>query len=189
MKMTGVLRVICLMLGLVTVPLAAAQEVVHALSGTVEKIDPAAKTLLLKTTDGSEGLFQLPLPGVNMEFDREVKERTTPAAAFTKTGTEIILYFYGNGDVRTAVAVQDLGSTKLVNTAGTVSKFDKHHHTHTLKTTAGASQTFAVDPKSVADTSNGVIDGQKFEPSKGDDLRVVASSTNGAGNALFLREQ
>ncbi len=124
MKTTEVLRASCLVLGLVAVPLAAAQEVVHALSGTVEKIDSAAKTLLLKTNDGSEGVFQLPSAGVNMEFDREVKARTTPAATFTKTGTEIILYFCGNGDVRTAVAIQDLGSTQLVNTAGTVSKFD-----------------------------------------------------------------
>ena len=101
----------------------------------------------------------------------------------------MILYFYGDGDVRTAVAVQDLGTTQLVNSIGTVSRFDKHHHTVVMKTSTAAPQTFQIDPKSVADTPDGVIDGQKFVPAKGDQLRVVASTANGAGNALFLREQ
>lgn len=189
MKTAGVLRNSCLILGMAVAQLAGAQEIVHALSGTVEKIDSSARTLGLKTNDGSEGTFQLPQPGISMDFDGNVKARTTPAATFSKTGTEVILYFYGNGDVRTAVAVQDLGSTQLVNTAGTVTKFDKHNHTVALKTTAGTTQTLQVDPKSVADTTMGVIDGQKFEPAKGDTLRVVASTANGAGKALFLREQ
>ena len=189
MRLADVLRATCLSLGLLAAHFAAAQEIVHALSGTVEKIDPAAKTLLLKTNDGSEGLFQLPTGAGNMEFDHEVKARTTPAVTFTETGTEVILYFYGNGDVRTAVAVQNLGNTHLLNTEGTVTRFDKHRRALTIRTTAGAVQNFQVDPKAVADTSAGVVDGQRFEPVRGDNLRIVASSTNGAGNALFLREQ
>ena len=37
---------------------ATAQEVVHALTGTVRSIDPASKTITIFTDNGSEGLFK-----------------------------------------------------------------------------------------------------------------------------------
>src|ERR1700740_715819 len=87
---------------------ANAQEVVHALAGTVTSISPTERTITIKTDDGSEGLFHdLMKSNVSYEFDRNVRADSIPASAFTKKGAHVIVYYFGDGDVRTAVALQE----------------------------------------------------------------------------------
>ena len=75
-----------------------AQEVVHALAGTVSSIDAAAKTLTVKTDDGSEGLFRAETDSkTSLEFSKDVRAETTPAAKFTRSGAEVIVYYFGGG--------------------------------------------------------------------------------------------
>ena len=167
----------------------SAQEIVHALSGTVVTVDPGAKMIQLKTDDGSEGLFKLPAnPDMPLQFNAGVRAMTVPAAQFTKTNTAVLLYFIGDGDVRTAVAVQDLGSGPLLKTGGVVTKMDKHDHQLLLKTDAGKSATLAITPKTVAETPDGVMEAERFDPKKGDNLTAVATGPAGSATALFVRE-
>ena len=169
---------------------AVAQEVVHALSGTVEKVDPQARTILLKTNDGSEGLFSYPSQkgATEMSFDRDVQDRTTPVASFTKLNEQVVVYYYGNGDQRTAVAVQDLGPGPFTIVQGTVSKFNKHAHQISVKDASGKESTFSIDPKAMADSMTGALPGDRLSPSKGDNVRVIATKASGASTALFIRD-
>lgn len=165
-----------------------AQEVVHALTGMVTAVDPTAKTLTIRTDDGTEGVFKMPVKADgSLDFDKSVKAGTVPAASFTKTKTQVLVYYVGLDTERTAVAVQDLGSAPLVTDVGSVVKYSKHDHMLTVKDAKGAEQTFMIGPKTVAETSDGAVEGEKSTPNKGVQVRVVASAANGVNTALFVR--
>ena len=66
-----------------------AQETVSALAGTLTAIDAAAKTITVKTDDGSEGLFKDDTDSkVKIEFDKNLRAQTTAADAFAGTGRQ-----------------------------------------------------------------------------------------------------
>ncbi len=55
---------------------ATAQEVVHALCGTVRSIDSSAKTITVSTDDGSEGLFRdFPRSNAKQDLLQSYRER------------------------------------------------------------------------------------------------------------------
>src|SRR5579859_3740471 len=144
------------LLGLVSLAALAAnaQEVVHALAGTVMSVNPTQHTITIKTDDGSEGLFKdLMKSNVSYEFDRNVRAAAVPASSFTRKGAPVIVYYFGDGDVRTAVALQDLGAGPLQKISGAVTKFNKPAHLLTIKDATGATESFHVDPKTVAETA------------------------------------
>lgn len=168
---------------------ATAQEIVHALSGKAVSIDAQAKTLQIKTNDGSEGDFQFPpTKSQEMSFDREVQGRTTPLSAFNKVGDDVVVFYYGNGGVRTAVAVQDLGSGPLTTIEGTVTAFNRHQQTLSVKQDTGKTQSFKIDPKAMADSPMGAVAADRFAPQKGDHVRVIAKVQDSGQTALFIRD-
>lgn len=168
---------------------ASAQVIVHALSGTVVKLDPQAKTLLLNTDDGSGGEFKLvSSSAISLQFNRDVRAAATPSESFDKTNAQVVVFYYGNDTVRNAVAVQDLGAGPFVKSSGTVVKVNKHDHSVTIKDAAGKSETFLMGPKAVADTPDGVMPANRFEPEKGDNISVIATTVNGVETALFLHD-
>jgi hypothetical protein len=182
---------VCCLVGVVSLAALAAnaQEVVHALAGTVTSINPTQQTIIIKTDDGSEGLFKdLIKSNVSFDFDRNVRAAAIPASSFTNKGAHVIVYYFGGGDVRTAVALQELGAGPLQKVSGSVYKFNKHEHLLTIKDAAGTNESFRIDPKTVAETPWGAVEGEKFDPGKGDRVRVTAVLANGAEDALFIRE-
>ena len=167
---------------------AAAQEVVHALTGTVVSVNPQAKTMLVNTDDGSQGQFTLADANSRLDFNRAVKDEVKPAATFDKTNDEVIVLYYGDNAVRTAVGVQDLGTGPFIKTQGTVVKVNKHDHVIAIKDATGKTVDLHVGPNAMADTMDGVVPADKFEPSKGDNISVVATKTNATETLLFLHD-
>jgi hypothetical protein len=162
--------------------------VVHALTGKVAKVDTTGKTILLSPDDGSEGLFNVQVRPTQLDFSKDVKDATTPAEAFSKTGTQVLVFYIGDGAVRTAVAVEDLGPGPFTKAVGTVAKFDRHGHALTIKTDAGVEESFRLDAKTVAEGMEGVQPGEKFQVHKGDRVSVVGTSESGTLDARFVRE-
>lgn len=175
----------CLLVGcfsLCTI-VATAQEVIHALTGAVTSMTPG-KTIVVDTDDGAEVDFKdLTKSDVPMEFDKDLRAQATSADHFNTTGTHVIVYYFGEGDLRTAVALQALPQGTLKRTIGTVVKFDKHQRLLTVESTPGGIQTFHIEPKTVVETSVGAVEGRKFDPQKRDQVRVTAEGT---GTALFV---
>ena len=181
----------CIVLGCLSLtPLAASgQEVVHAVAGTVISINPASKTFEIKTGDGSEGLFTVQTKsGVAMDFDKEIRAEATPASLFNKTKAQVVVYYFGDSDMRTAVAVEDLGPGPFITSVGSVVKFNRHERLLTIKNEAGQQESFHIQPKTVAETPDGVRQGERFDAEKGDQVRVVANLENGSETALFVRD-
>ena len=184
-------RSCCLFLGCVSLLTltATAQEIVHALTGTVTSINSAAKTIQVKTDDGSEGLFKV-LTNANapIDFEQKVRADAIPAASFTRTNTQVLVYYFGDGDERTAVALEDLGAAPLVKVPGTIVSFKRHEHLLTIKNASGRRLSFHLDDKTVAETAEGVTEGERLAPNKGDQVRVIAKSANGTETAVFIRD-
>jgi hypothetical protein len=174
-------------LGSVTVS-ATAQQVIHALTGTVSSIDDPSKTLMVFQDNGSEGQFKDMTSGkTHLVIDKKIALDTTGADANKKKGTYVIVFYYGDSEDRTAVALKNLGAGPFTSTEGTVTKYEGKQHTITVQDKAGAEQTFRIAQNTIAEGYMGVVDGFKFQASKGDRVRVVGTMDNGATTALFMR--
>jgi hypothetical protein len=176
----------CLVLA--SVPLAA-QEVIHALTGTVSSINNAAKTITVFQDNGTTSDFRgMSDPKMRIEFDKKVAAGTTAASLFDKQGAYAIVFYFGDGDNRTVVALKSLGAGPFKSSVGTVDKFESHSHYIWVKDESGTVQAFKISSDTVAEGTMGVIEGLKFEAQKGDHVRVVSTLVNGVATALFVRD-
>jgi hypothetical protein len=167
--------------------IAIAQQRVHALSGTVTAIDPKIQMTEIDTDDGSSGHFQWITKAIGpIDFDKSVSADAIAADKFTTLQTHVIVYFCGEEEVRTLVALRDLGAGPLANRTGTVVKLDRHEHLLTIKNSKGGEESFHLDPKTVVDTEFGVATNYKFDLSKGTQVRVLATQANGSQTALLI---
>jgi hypothetical protein len=166
---------------------ATAQEVVHALTGTVSSVDPGAKTITVFTDNHSEGHFKdLTNSKLHLEFNKQARAEATAADTFTKTGAYVVVYYFGDSDVRTAVAIRNLGPGPFTRSSGTVVKFEGKQHSISIKDKSGAIQSFTITADTVAETSTGAVEGFKFQAQKGDRVQVTAAEVNGNTAALFI---
>ncbi len=167
---------------------AHAQEVVHALCGTVRSIDSTNKTITVIADRGTPTQFtELAKPEVHLDFDKRIRADATAADAFTKNEARVIVYYFGSGEAQTAVAFQDLGTGPFEDVSGIVVKFDRHERVLTLRKTSGTEESFHLEPKTVAETPYGAMEGLELDAKDGDHLHVTASSVNGNETALFIR--
>jgi hypothetical protein len=166
---------------------AHAQQVVHALVGTVNVINANAKTIVVTTDDGTQGSFDdLTDPKVHISLDKALRAETTPALSFTTKDTSAIVLYYGEGADRTAVALRDIGAGPFTRSAGTVVNFSGKDRSFSVKDDAGNVEVFKLTPETVAETRMGAVDGKKFEPAKGDQVRVTSTLVNGSATAVFV---
>jgi hypothetical protein len=167
---------------------ATAQEVVHALTGTVRSIDPASKAITIFTDNGSEGQFKdLTNPKLKVDLDKKLHTDAGTIDTFKGQGAYVIVFYFGNGDVRTAVALRNLGSGPFTNNLGSVVRLDGREHLLYIKNKSGLVKSFKIASDTVAETDIGVVNGFKFQPQKDDQVRVVAATVNGTPTALFVR--
>jgi hypothetical protein len=165
---------------------ATAQEIVHALTGTVSSIDAAAKTITVATDDGSDGKFNdMTDSRTQMKFDKGLRADATAADDFKQQGAHVIVYYFGGGG-RTVVALKSIGPGPFTTTTGTVVKFDKKEHSLSIQDQTGATQSFSVTTSTIAETDQGVTAGLKFDPRKGLRVIIVSSSANGTSTAVFI---
>ncbi|HEY2471919.1 MAG TPA: hypothetical protein VGI45_29305 [Terracidiphilus sp.] len=169
---------------------APAQQVVHALTGTVSSIDNLSKTLTVFQDNGSQGDFKDQTNDkAHFAFDKKIALEATPADDFKKKGAYVIVFYYGDTQDRTAVALKNLGAGPFTSAEGALVKFDVKGHSISLKDSSGAVQTFKVTDQTIAEGYMGVVEGGKFQAQKGDQVRVVASTESGTPTALFMREK
>jgi hypothetical protein len=99
-----------------------------------------------------------------------------------------VVFYYGYGTDLTAISVESLGDGTFTTVTGNVDKFDKHSRTLTIKTDKGTDSNFHVQDNAVIDTGTGVKEGTKFDPHKGDPVRVTyLASDKGDVQAVFVQ--
>jgi hypothetical protein len=173
-----------------TTSAATAQEVVHALCGTIRSINSTDKTITISTGtgNGTPKLFnEVTKSNVALDFDKRIRAEATTADTFTKSGVRVIVYYFWDGNLQTAVAFQDLGPGPFEESNGTVVRFDKHTRVLTLKKKSGSEESFHLSQKTVAETPYGAVEALELDAKDGDQMQVTASSVDGNDTALFIR--
>ena len=166
----------------------AAQQVVHALTGTVSSINKASQTVAVLQDVGGDSVFQSPSGSkARVAFDKKIEAGTIAADAFKDDGAYVIVFYYGGSDNRTVVAFKNLGKGPFSSTVGTVKKFEKAHLL-TVQDESGALQTFKIGADTVAESYAGAVDGSKVQVSGGDKVRIVSGVVDGSPTALFIRQ-
>jgi hypothetical protein len=148
----------------------AAEDVVEATHGTISKIDRAAKTIAVKTADGTEHVF------------RWAKDTTVHGADVAATdswhglkeGSEVVAHTTKRGSEDTVVEVDKVGDKGLHETEGTIKTVDRGGKTLVVKTADGTEDTFRLTGHAAADAGKDVESGSK----------VVVYSTESGGKKI-----
>ena len=89
---------------------ASAQKNVHAISGTVSAVMPNFRMIEVTTDDGTAAHFQwMRKADGSINFDKNVSADSTSGNDAAVKGDHVIVYYFGDGDPRIAVAIHSLG--------------------------------------------------------------------------------
>lgn len=164
---------------------AFGQDVVHAVAGAVTKVDKVAKTIVVKTTDGTEEVFNYS-EHTAVRDSREVahtaKMGVVDTYFATKQGTRVVVRYTGKGAEKTATLVEDFGKDTLKAGRGTVTHVDRAAQTVTVKTDDGAEATYKLGAEGVVETDHGVVKASRYLAKEGD--KVVVHYTEDAGEKV-----
>lgn len=174
---------LCLLVGCVGT--AFAQDVVHAVAGAVTKVDAGAKTIAVKTADGTEEVFKYTAK-TSVRGAREVAKTAKAASVDTymagKEGTQVVVRYVSKGADRTALSIKDFGQDTLKAGKGTVTHVDRTAHTVAIKGEDGTEATYRVSKDATIDTEHGVVEGAKYTAKEGD--RVIFHYSEDAGEKV-----
>jgi hypothetical protein len=160
-------------------------DVVHAVSGAVTKIDKDAKTIAVKTADGSEHVFhyteKTTVRGAH-DATKEAKAGAVDSYFKGKEGTHVVVRYTEKGADKTAASVDDFGKDTMKVSEGTITKVDKAGHTVSIKTEDGAETTYNWGKDATIDTEHGVVKSSQYVAKEGD--KVVVHYTEDAGKKV-----
>lgn len=181
---------VLLILCVITVLGYADTDVVHAVSGAVTKVDKDAKTIGVKTADGTEHVFhyseKTTVRGAK-DAGKGVKTGAVDTYFAGKEGTHVVVRYTEKGAEKTADSVDDFGKDTMKVTEGTVTKVDKAAHTVSVKTADGAETTYDWGKDATIDTEHGVVKSSKFVAKEGDKVVVHYSEDAGKKIVHFFR--
>jgi hypothetical protein len=158
-------------------PASGGTDVVHAVAGTVTKVDAAAKTVAIKTANGTVEVLKF-TDKTTIEGTEAAGKAvaTTGSAAFsaTKEGSDVIAHYVVRGSEKTATGVHEVGKGTLKVSKGVVTAVDSGAKTVSVKTADGAVETYHMSEKAGVETSRGVVKGAE---ATGQGLKVGAEVT------------
>jgi hypothetical protein len=168
---------------------ALAQQVVHAFGGIVSEVNPRARTITVAPgiRPQKQNTFKdIAISKSPVLLDKKVRDDTVPVDTVKEQGTYVIVYYFSDGTAMTALALRNLGRGPFTEAVGTVVRFEGREHSILIRDKSGAVQSFKISPDTIAESSNGVVEGFKFEPEKGDLVRITVAEANGSAAALFI---
>jgi hypothetical protein len=118
----------------------AAQDSTNVVTGTVEKVDSGAKTIAVKTADGTVQTVKF----TEKTTVTGLKDGAKGADLVGKEGGHVIVHTTGEGAEKTAHSVEWVGDKTVHTTEGTVEEVGKGTKTVAVKTADGTKETFVV---------------------------------------------
>jgi hypothetical protein len=161
----------------------AAQDVVHAIDGTVKKVDSGTKTVVIETKDGTEHTFHY-AADVTVDGAKDTEKGTVDAAHGVGEGSKVALHYTTVGGKDTVHEIDKIGDDGLKVTEGTVSHIDRGAKTVAVKTADGTEQTFHLTDRAAKDTGKGVAEGVD----KSAKVTVYYTEKAGVKTAHFVKE-
>lgn len=138
----------------------AAQDVVSAVHGTIKKIDSATKTIVIKTSDGTEH---------SMHFiDKTAVHGADASAAAAKDswrglkeGTEVVAHCTRKGSEDTALEIDKVGKDGLKTADGTIKDIDRGGKKLVVRSDDGVESTFRLTDHAATDGGKDIGEGME----------------------------
>jgi hypothetical protein len=167
---------IMLVLSLVSAAFAA-EDVVTAIHGTVDKVDSTTKTISIKAADGT-------MHSLHFAKTTTVHGADDSAAAAKDSwhgidkGSEVVVHYTKRGADESAVEVDKIGKDGMKATEGTIKDIDRGGKKMVVTTADGTEQTFDLTGHAAKDAGKGIAKGAE----KGS--KVIVYSTEDAGRKV-----
>jgi hypothetical protein len=159
----------------------AADVVVSAAHGTVEKVDSASKTIVVKTADGTEHTFHYVDRTAVHGADASADAAKDSWHGVTK-GTEVVAHYTKRGAEETAIEIDKVNKGGLDVTNGTVKEIDRGTKKLVVVTTDGTEKPFTLSDHAVTDSGKDIAKGTE----KGAKVVVYSSEDAGKKGAHFF---
>src|SRR5580698_7380906 len=135
-------------LAVVTVSLSVAADVETVVHGTVTKVDHGAKTVVVKTADGTEHTIHF--VGKTAVHGADATEAgSKDAFKGVKEGSEVVAHYTVKGTEKTAVEVDKIGKDGMHKVEGTVTHVSEDGKTVVVKAADGTEHTFKLADRAV----------------------------------------
>ena len=173
MRIVGVAVLVCSLASFVL----ALENAVTATHGTVTKIDRTAKTIAVKTADGTEHVFHW-AKDTTVHGVESADMAAQGAWHGLKEGSEVVAHSTKRGTEETAVEVDKVGDTGLKKTEGIIKEIDRRGRRLVVKSTDGTEHAFTLTKHAADDSGKDVGNGAE----KG--AKVAIYSTENAGKSV-----
>jgi hypothetical protein len=138
----------------------AAQDVSTAVVGTVKAVDKGAKTVVVKTGEGTEHTFHF--IGRTIAHGAEATAKgSKDAFEGVKEGDEVVVHYTVKGADKTAMEVDHLGKDGLKASVVAVKSVDHAAKTVTVKTAEGGEEVYHLTDQAAKETGKGLKTGAK----------------------------
>ena len=161
-------------LGCVTVA-HGAQSSTNVITGTLEKVDSGAKTIAVKTADGTVETMKV-TEGTTVH---DLTDAGKGADLAGKEGGHVIVHTVGEGGEKTAHSVEWVGDKTVHTTEGTVEDVGKGSKTVAVKTADGTKESFVVADHAVVSTGKDVARYSERGAKKGEHVTVYYTEDAG----------
>ncbi|HKW31491.1 MAG TPA: hypothetical protein VJN92_00690 [Candidatus Acidoferrum sp.] len=152
-----------------------AQGSTNVITGTLEKVDSGAKTVAVKTADGTVETVKF----TDTTTVHGLKGAGKGADLAGKEGGHVIVHTVGEGADKTAHSVEWVGAKTVHATEGTVEEVGKGSKTVAVKGADGTKETFKVADEAVVDTGKGVARYSTQGAKKGEHVTVYYTEEAG----------
>jgi hypothetical protein len=140
---------------------ALAVEEQHGIvTGVVLKLDAGAKTVVVKTADGTEHTYHF-VKRSTVHGAEAVAKGSEDAFHGLKEGSEVAVHYTAKGSVETAEEFDRIGKDGLKATDVTVTHIDRGAKTLAVKTADGTAETFRLTGSAAKDAGEDVVEGSE----------------------------
>jgi len=154
---------------------ARSQNPTHVVTGTIEKVDAGAKTIAVKTADGTVETVKF----TEKTTVHGLKDAAKGADLAGKEGAHVIVHATSEGAEKTAHSVEWFGDKTVHTTEGTVEDVGKGTKTVAVKTADGTKEAFDVSEHATVDTGKAVGRYSSVGAKKGEHVTVYYTEEAG----------
>jgi hypothetical protein len=147
----------------------------NVITGTLDKVDSAGKTIAVKTADGTVETVKF----TDKTTVHGLKDAAKGTDLAGKEGGHVILHTVGEGTDKTAHSVEWFGDKTVHTTEGTVEDVGEGSKTVAVKTADGTKETFVVADHATVDTGKDVTRYSVKGAKKGEHVTVYYTEDAG----------
>lgn len=152
-----------------------AQTSTDVVTGTIEKVDSGAKTIAIKTADGTVETVKF----TEKTTVHGLKDATKGGDLAGKEGSHVIVHTVGEGADKTAHSVEWVGDKTVHATEGTVEDVGEGSKTVAVKTADGTKETFVVADRAVVNSGKDIASYSARGAKKGEHVTVYYTEEAG----------